>query len=87
MATSDFVDKVSLGDCLTLMPQLDDASIDMILADLPYGTTRNKWDSVIPFDKLWDEYERVIKPDGAIVLTAAQPFTSALVMSNPDLFK
>ena len=87
MATSDFVDKVSLGDCLTLMPQLDNASIDMILADLPYGTTRNKWDSVIPFDKLWDEYERVIKPDGAIVLTAAQPFTSALVMSNPDLFK
>lgn len=87
MATKDFIDKVTLGDCLDLMPLLDSESIDLILADLPYGTTRNKWDAVIPFDKMWKEYERIIKPNGAIVLTAAQPFTSALVMSNPDLFK
>jgi site-specific DNA-methyltransferase (adenine-specific) len=87
MSMEDFIDKVSLGDCLDLMPQLDDSSIDMILADLPYGTTRNKWDAVIPFDEMWKEYERIIKPNGAIVLTSAQSFTSALVMSNPKLFK
>lgn len=87
MTTSDFIDKVSLGDCLELMPNIDTGSIDLILADLPYGTTRNKWDAVIPFDLMWAEYERIIKPNGAIVLTAAQPFTSALVMSNPKLFK
>jgi site-specific DNA-methyltransferase (adenine-specific) len=87
MATLDFIDKVCHGDCLDLMPKIDSGSIDLILADLPYGTTRNKWDAVIPFDKMWKEYERIIKPNGAIVLTAAQPFTSALVMSNPSLFK
>lgn len=75
------------GDCLELMDYISDGSIDMILCDLPYGTTQNKWDSIIPFDKLWNQYERIIKPNGAIVLTAAQPFTSALVMSNPKLFK
>lgn len=87
MSTLDLLDKVSLGDCLELMPKLDNNSIDLILADLPYGTTRNKWDSVIPLDKMWQEYERIIKPNGAIVLTAAQPFTAALIMSNPILFK
>lgn len=76
-----------LGDCLELMPLIADESIDMILCDLPYGTTRCKWDTIIPFDRLWNEYERIIKPNGAIVLTASQPFTSALVMSNPKLFK
>ncbi len=76
-----------LGDCLELMPLIADESIDMILADLPYGTTACKWDSIIPFDKLWEQYERIIKPNGAIVLTASQPFTSALVMSNIKLFK
>lgn len=82
------INKTYLGDCLELMPKLiDDKSIDMIFCDLPYGTTQNKWDSVIPLDKLWSEYERVIKDNGAIVLFAAQPFTSALVMSNPKLFK
>jgi hypothetical protein len=74
-----------LGDCLVEMGKLAPASVDMILCDLPYGTTQNKWDSIIPFDALWREYERVCR--GAIVLTAAQPFTSALVMSNPRLFK
>lgn len=87
MSNNKFLNKVTLGDCLKLMPKLEDESIDLILADLPYGTTRNKWDAVIPFDEMWKEYERIIKPNGAIVLTAAQPFTSALVMSNPKLFK
>ena len=81
------LNKIYLGDCLEIMPQIPDGSIDMILCDLPYGTTALKWDSIIPFDKLWEQYERIIKPNGAIVLTASQPFTSALVMSNPKLFK
>lgn len=75
------------GDCLELMAQIPDGSVDMILCDLPYGTTACKWDSVIPFEPLWAHYKRVIKRNGAIVLTASQPFTSALVMSNPDWFK
>lgn len=75
------------GDCLELMPLIADKSIDMILCDLPYGITNCKWDTKIPLDKLWKQYERVIKDNGAIVLTASQPFTSALVMSNLKLFK
>ena len=75
------------GDCLELMKDIPDKSIDMILADLPYGTTACKWDTIIPFEPLWEHYERVIKDNGAIVLTASQPFTSALVMSNPNIFK
>lgn len=74
-----------MGDCLELMRNIPDGSVDMILCDLPYGTTQNKWDSVITFADLWREYERVGK--GAIVLNAAQPFTSALVMSKPDWFR
>ena len=82
------INEIYLGDCLELMPKhIEDKSIDMIFCDLPYGTTRNKWDSVIDLDRLWSEYERVIKDNGVIVLTAAQPFTSALVMSNPKMFK
>ena len=69
------------------MQRLPDYSIDMILADLPYGTTACKWDSIIPLKPLWKQYKRVIKEDGAIVLTASQPFTSKLVMSNPNWFK
>jgi len=79
--------KVYLGDCLEIMPTIADKSVDMILCDLPYGTTACKWDTVIPFEPLWREYKRIIKPHGAIVLTASQPFTSALVMSNPKMFK
>jgi site-specific DNA-methyltransferase (adenine-specific) len=75
------------GDCLDIMPTLEDNSIDMILCDLPYGTTACKWDIIIPFESLWKQYKRLIKDNGAIVLTASQPFTSALVMSNPDMFK
>ena len=75
------------GDCLEIMPTLPDKSIDMILCDLPYGMTACKWDTVIPFDALWREYWRLVKPTGAVVLTAAQPFTSALVMSQIAHFK
>jgi site-specific DNA-methyltransferase (adenine-specific) len=75
------------GDCLVEMGALADGSIDLILADLPYGTTACKWDSVIPFEPLWKHYKRIIKRNGAIVLTASQPFTSALVMSNPGWFR
>lgn len=79
--------EILLGDCLELMKEIPNGSIDMVLCDLPYGTTACKWDTIIPFDKLWEQYERIIKPNGVIVLTASQPFTSALVMSNPKLFK
>jgi len=74
------------GDCLELMPLIPDKSIDMILADLPYGTTACKWDAVIPFKPLWKEYKRIIKNNGAIVLTASQPFTTALINSNMQMF-
>ena len=79
--------EILLGDCLELMKDIPNGSIDMILCDLPYGTTACKWDTIIPFDKLWEQYERIIKPNGAIVLTASQPFTSALVMSNINLYR
>ena len=83
----DFINKVICGDCLSIMPEIPDKSIDMILCDLPYGTTACKWDTIIPFEPLWEQYKRIIKDNGAIVLTASQPFTSALVMSNLKMFK
>lgn len=73
------------GDCLELMEKIPDQSVDMVMCDLPYGTTQNKWDAVIPFEPLWEQYRRISR--GTIVLTAAQPFTSALVMSNVEQFK
>jgi site-specific DNA-methyltransferase (adenine-specific) len=76
-----------LGDCLERMAELPDGAVDMVLCDLPYGTTACKWDAVIPFEPLWAHYRRVTKPNAAIVLTASQPFTSALVMSNPRWFR
>lgn len=76
-----------VGDCLKEMERVPSGSVDMILCDLPYGTTACAWDTVLPFAELWAHYNRAIKPGGAIVLTAAQPFTSALVMSNPKAFK
>lgn len=79
--------KIHLGDCLELMNQIDDSSIGMILCDLPYGVTECKWDSLIPFDALWAHYGRIIKPKGAIVLTATQPFAAALIMSRPQWFR
>lgn len=79
--------KLLHGDCLELMGQIPDGSVDMVLCDLPYGTTACKWDSVIPFEPLWAHYKRVIKRNGAIVLTASQPFTSVLVGSNMRDFR
>lgn len=76
-----------LGDCFDHMAAIPDGSVDMVLCDLPYGTTQNKWDSVLPLDRLWAEYWRVCKPNAAVVLTAAQPFTSALVMSQIQFFR
>ena len=78
---------ILFGDCLERMAEIPDGSVDMVMADLPYGTTACKWDSVIPLDAMWSEYKRVCKPDAAIVLTATQPFTAALVMSNLKGFK
>jgi len=75
------------GDCLEVMPTLADKSIDAIVCDLPYGTTNCSWDSVIPFEPLWAQYKRIIKPRGAIVLFGSQPFTSALIMSNIEWFR
>jgi site-specific DNA-methyltransferase (adenine-specific) len=79
--------KLWQGDCLELMPFIPDASVDMILCDLPYGTTQCKWDSVIPMAPLWAQYKRIAKPSAAIVLTAAQPFTTALIASNLQDFR
>ena len=74
------------GDCLERMKEIPDGSVDMVLTDPPYGTTACKWDAVIDLPLMWEQLKRVIKPNGAIVMTASQPFTSALVMSNPKMF-
>lgn len=81
------MNQILFGDCLEVMSDIPDQSIDMILCDLPYGTTCCAWDSVIPFTPLWEHYERIIKPSGAIVLFAAQPFTAVLACSNLKLFR
>ena len=75
------------GDCLEVMKQIEDKSIDMILCDLPYGTTACKWDTIIPFEPLWEQYKRIIKDNGAIVLFGSEPFSSALRMSNIKSYK
>lgn len=75
------------GDCLELMKDIPNKSIDLILCDLPYGTTQNKWDTVIPFDKLWAQYNRIIKDNGAILLFSQMPFGANLIMSNPKMFR
>lgn len=82
-----FVNHIIEGDCLDVMPLFPDHSIDMVLCDLPYGTTQNKWDSVIDLDKLWRQYKRIIKPQGAIVLTSQGVFTAKLILSNEKWFK
>jgi site-specific DNA-methyltransferase (adenine-specific) len=88
IASGDGLDpKIVNADCLIEMPTMPAQSVDAIISDLPYGTTACKWDSVIPFAPLWAEWKRLLKPNGAIVLTASQPFTSALVMSNPLWFR
>jgi len=83
----DYVNRIIQGDCLEVMKGIPDKSIDMVLCDLPYGTTACSWDTIIPLDLLWEQYKRIIKDNGVIVLTASQPFTSMLVMSNIKMFK
>jgi len=79
--------KIHQGDCLKVMKKIEDQSVDMILCDLPYGTTQNKWDSIIPLDKLWAEYKRIIKPKGVIALTSQGVFTAKLILSNEAWFR
>ena len=81
------INQIFNGDCLELMKDIPDESVDAVICDLPYGTTSNKWDSIIPLDKMWEAYDRICKPTAAIVLTASQPFTSMLVMSNVKNFR
>lgn len=81
------INQLYKGDCLELMKEIPDGSIDMILCDLPYGTTRNKWDSTIQLDKLWDQYNRIIKANGAICLFAQTPFDKILGASNIKMLK
>lgn len=76
-----------LGDCLEKMKEIPDGSVDMILCDLPYGTTACSWDTVIPFEPLWEDYRRLIRPDGAVVLFGSQPFTTDLIQSNRKWFR
>jgi site-specific DNA-methyltransferase (adenine-specific) len=85
----ELTNKIDLrkGDCLELMKDIPDRSVDAIITDPPYGTTACKWDSVIPFDLMWEQINRIIKDNGAIVLFGSQPFTSALIMSNIKMFK
>ena len=83
----ELINKIHFGDCLNVMDSIIDGSINLILCDLPYGTTQNKWDSIIDLEHLWRHYKRILHPLGTIVLTAAQPFTSILVMSNIKMFK
>jgi site-specific DNA-methyltransferase (adenine-specific) len=84
---NQFKVKLMNGDCLVEMKNIPDKSIPLVCVDLPYGTTQNKWDEIIPFDKMWDEINRVMKEDGVAVFTATQPFTSKLIMSNIKDFK
>lgn len=87
MNNSKFLNNVIEGDCLEVMKSIEKNSVDMILCDLPYGHTQNDWDSVIPLDLLWKEYKRIIKDNGAIVLTSSGLFTAQLMLSNPKMFK
>jgi site-specific DNA-methyltransferase (adenine-specific)/modification methylase len=84
---TSFLNQVIEGDCLEKMGQIPSKSIDMILCDLPYGTTQNHWDSIIPLDQLWKHYDRIIKDNGVIALTSQGLFTAHLMLSNPKLFK
>lgn len=85
--TSEVWNQIFEGDCLEYMNRIPDGSVDMILCDLPYGMTQNQWDCYIPLDKLWEQYNRVIKKNGAIVLTSNGIFTAKLILSQPDIYK
>lgn len=81
------IDNIYKGDCMVLMREIDDKSVDSIICDLPYGTTPCEWDKALPMDALWSEYKRIIKPNGCIVLFCQQPFTTKLISSNMDMWK
>ena len=83
----NLVNSLIEGDCLKVMKNIPDGFVDLILCDLPYGTTQNSWDSIIPFEDLWRAYRRVVKPNGAIVLTAQSPFDKVLACSNLKDFR
>ena len=83
----DIKNKLFEGDCLKILPFFPDACVDMVLCDLPYGTTQNKWDSLIPLDLLWEQYRRILKPRGVVVLTAQGIFTARVILSNEAWFK
>lgn len=83
----EIINSVIEGDCLEVMKKMPDGCIDMILCDLPYGTTQNKWDSVIPLEELWRQYKRVLKPNGVVVLTSLGLFTAQLMLSQPKMYK
>jgi site-specific DNA-methyltransferase (adenine-specific) len=87
MSIGNFINRLIEGDCLSVMAEIPSGSIDMVLCDLPYGTTQNKWDSIIPLDELWKQYERIIKETGVIVLTSQGIFTAKLILSNEKMFK
>lgn len=87
MKNLKYINNVIKADSIKTMKKIADNSIDMVLCDLPYGHTQNKWDSLIPLDELWEQYERIVKEDGAIVLTSSGMFTAELMLSNPKLFK
>lgn len=87
MIIEKYINKVVQGDCLEVMKSIPNNSIDMILCDLPYGTTQNKWDSIIDLNKLWEQYERIIKDKGCIALTSQGVFTAKLILSNEKIFK
>ena len=79
--------KLKQGDCLELMQEMEESSVDLILCDLPYGTSACSWDSVIPMDKLWEQYNRVLKPTGTVVLFGSEPFSSVVRTSNLAMYK
>ncbi|MCK5018177.1 MAG: site-specific DNA-methyltransferase [Candidatus Peribacteraceae bacterium] len=81
------VNQIICGDCLEVMPTLPDGCIDMVMCDPPYGTTACKWDSIIPLEPMWEQLKQLIKPNGAIVMTASQPFTTTLIASNMKMFR
>lgn len=87
LAVGELTDALFEGDCLEILPFFPDQSVDLVLCDLPYGSTQNKWDSVIPLEPLWEQYKRILKPNGAVVLTAHGIFTARLILSNEKWFK
>lgn len=79
--------KIICGNCFDILPQIPDDSVDLLFVDLPYGTTQASWDSILPLDKLWEQYNRIVKKNGAMLFTASQPFTTTLIASNINNYK